>query len=478
MTEVTPSLENSRFQAFFKITVLRCPAYAGGYVLFGDWILCLLLAKVEDGAVEHQIEEAVRDRDENKEGLHGRAAQLAVDEGNRRADQESGLDKQFDGLLAADDQRLGQRLDDQTDTVHGGLVDGIDTRHSPGFTKEGGEQPGGEQAEDDDHGDGDGGQDNGGQQQRLAVAAGGVVFFSRILEEEGAGDIVAQQGDGNIEHTAGQRVDAECGKAVEHFDEEVEHLEGCGLDKEGRSGQQGLTAVLDSRFHHALTGFLAAQANLFFLSPQVVHVEVCTQGCTGQAGDLHAVGGETEITQDDLHGILDRRRPGIGLGQQAVVLEAGIVVIHDVVDAREEEDGDSQQGEDAGRGPDLRFAIEVDAVTNGKDQRCAAAEGEAQVEQVVGFVVIFGNNDGRLILEAGDRAEESDRRGHQRIDTDLIVGEQTGCKEGRGDRYQLADERTREEGQNGAEELMLGQFFQFFVQMYKTSDRGYKSKIP
>ena len=30
MTEVTPSLENSRFQAFFKITVLRSPAIRSG----------------------------------------------------------------------------------------------------------------------------------------------------------------------------------------------------------------------------------------------------------------------------------------------------------------------------------------------------------------------------------------------------------------------------------------------------------------
>ena len=35
MTEVTPSLENSRFQAFFKITVLRSPVYSGGYFFFG-----------------------------------------------------------------------------------------------------------------------------------------------------------------------------------------------------------------------------------------------------------------------------------------------------------------------------------------------------------------------------------------------------------------------------------------------------------
>ena len=35
MTEVTPSLENSRFQAFFKITVLRSPAREGSRFLWG-----------------------------------------------------------------------------------------------------------------------------------------------------------------------------------------------------------------------------------------------------------------------------------------------------------------------------------------------------------------------------------------------------------------------------------------------------------
>ena len=35
MTEVTPSLENSRFQAFFEITVLRSPAI-GQCFLFGS----------------------------------------------------------------------------------------------------------------------------------------------------------------------------------------------------------------------------------------------------------------------------------------------------------------------------------------------------------------------------------------------------------------------------------------------------------
>ena len=209
-----------------------------------------------------------------------------------------------------------------------------------------------------------------------------------------------------------------------------------------------------------------------------MHMEVCTQGSTGQAGDLHAVGGKTEITQNDLHGILDRRRPGVGLGQQAVVLEAGVVVVHDVVDAGQEKDTDGQQGEDAGRGPDLRLAPQVNGKADGKDQRGATAEGEAEIEQVVGFIVILGNDDGRLVLEAGDGAEEGDRRGHQGVDTDLVVGEQAGCKEGRGDRYQLADQRTREQGQDGAKELVLGQLLQFFFQICKTSDHRLCSKIP
>jgi len=34
VTEVTPSLENSRFQAFFKITVLQSPAKMGTLFVF------------------------------------------------------------------------------------------------------------------------------------------------------------------------------------------------------------------------------------------------------------------------------------------------------------------------------------------------------------------------------------------------------------------------------------------------------------
>lgn len=44
MTEVTPSLENSRFQAFFKITVLRSPArWEGGCFLALVLVLVLIL---------------------------------------------------------------------------------------------------------------------------------------------------------------------------------------------------------------------------------------------------------------------------------------------------------------------------------------------------------------------------------------------------------------------------------------------------
>ena len=80
MTEVTPSLENSRFQAFFKITVLRSPAIRTAVFLKGCPLRCAWCHNPEsqnphpeifsDGApcgrqvsVSEVLDEVLRDRD-------------------------------------------------------------------------------------------------------------------------------------------------------------------------------------------------------------------------------------------------------------------------------------------------------------------------------------------------------------------------------------------------------------------------------